>query len=234
MTSGIDKSRINLSRGRSWLTFNATVAELEGLLRTEYKIFSHSSGDEHIACDEYSVPEEIREHIDLIMPTVHFDKKITPKPGHKDKRGVDASKLPGTPGGGFLPKQGKTIKGPGISPESAQPFALSTCNTQITPECLRALYNFPNGTLAKSSYAVVEYTPQAYLQSDLNLFYQNLARQIPTGTAPILDSIDGGVAQTTNQGFNYNGESDLDLEYAIALGMAAPRVSLCVAKFCSP
>ena len=73
--------------------------------------------------------------------------------------------------------------------------------------------------MAKSSYGIVEYTPQAYLQSDLNLFYSNLAREIPSGTAPIFDSIDGGVDQTTTQNFNDNGESDLDLEYAIALGM---------------
>lgn len=35
-------------------------------------------------------------------------------------------------------------------------------------------------------------------------------------TTPILDSIDGGVVQTT-VGFDYNGESDLDLEYAMTL-----------------
>ena len=34
------------------------------------------------------------------------------------------------------------------------------------------------------------------------------------GTEPILISIDGGVDQTQDTGFNFNGESDLDLEYA--------------------
>ena len=34
---------------------------------------------------------------------------------------------------------------------------------------------------------------------------------------PIIDLIDGATVQTTNQGFQYNGESDLDLEYAMAL-----------------
>ena len=69
-----------------------------------------------------------------------------------------------------------------------------------------------------SSYGIVEYTPQAYLQSDLNIFYTNLAREIPSGTAPTVDLIDGAIVQTTSQSFNDNGESDLDLEYAIALG----------------
>lgn len=158
----------------------------------------------------------------LIMPTVHFDTKIVHDPEQRrKKRDIPASLQPGNPNSAWLPKKGKTIKGPGAALDVApQPFDLTTCNTQITPDCLRALYSFPNGTLAMSSYGVVEYTPQAYLQADLNLFYSNLAREIPSGTAPTFDSIDGGVDQTTTQSFDDNGESDLDLEYAIALGVS--------------
>lgn len=185
-------------------------------------MYEHSTGQKHIACEEYSVPQDISEHIDLIMPTVHFDTKIVGDPEQRKKKRDTPDFRPGnSDNNGFLPKKGPTILGPGADPDIApQPFALTTCNTQITPDCLRALYNFTNGTLAKSSYGIVEYTPQAYLQSDLNLFYSNLAREIPSGTAPIFDSIDGGVDQTTTQSFNDNGESDLDLQYAIALGMS--------------
>lgn len=194
---------------------------MERLLQTEYKIYTHVSGQDHIACEDYSVPQELSAHVDLIMPTVHFDTKIISNPEQSNKkRDISVRSLtPGDPGSDWLPKKGKTILGPGASPDVApEPFSLTTCNTQITPDCLRALYSFTNGTLAESSYAVVEYTPQAYLQADLNLFYSSLAREIPAGTAPIFDSIDGGVDQTTTQSFNDNGESDLDLEYAIALG----------------
>lgn len=218
--SGIESSRISLSRGRNWLNVNASIAEVEDLLKTEYKVYEHTTGQKHIACEEYSVPRDVSQHIDLIMPTIHFDTKIV---GDREKRKQkrDGISRPGdTENNGFLPKKGPTIIGPGADPAVApRPFDLSTCNTQITPDCLRALYGLPNGTLAKSSYGIVEYTPQAYLQSDLNLFYSHFSRQIPSGTAPTLDSIDGGVDQTTTQSFNDNGESDLDLEYAIALGM---------------
>ena len=223
--SGIEPSRISLSRGRNWLNFDASIAEIEDLLKTEYKIYEHTTGQQHIACEEYSVPLDVSQHIDLIMPTIHFDTKIVGDPEKRNQKRDGAFRPGNTDNNGFLPKKGPTISGP--SPDVApQPFALTTCNTQITPDCLRALYNLPNGTLAKSSYGIVEYTPQAYLQSDLNLFYSNLARQIPSGTAPIFDPIDGGVDQTTTQSFNYNGESDLDLEYAIALGMLKPLVHL--------
>ena len=219
MVSGIDSSRIVLSHGGNWLKFNASVAEVESLLHTEYKFYTHESGQGHLACDEYSVPQSIRKHVDLIMPTVHFDTKITSGPENKrKKRDIPPGLQPGNPNNvGWKPKEGKVI----ASPNAAQPdvsYTLANCNQYVTPDCLRALYGLSNGTLAKSSYAVVEYTPQAYLQKDLNLFYSNLAREIPSGTAPIFDSIDGGVDQTTTQSFNDNGESDLDLEYAIALG----------------
>lgn len=222
VSSGIESSRISLSRGRNWLNVNASVTEVEALLKTEYKVYEHSTGQKHIACDEYSVPQEISEHIDLIMPTIHFDTKIIGDPERrKEKRQAQSFQPGSSDNNGWLPKKGPTILGPGADPEIApEPFSLSTCNTQITPDCLRALYNFTNGTLAKSSYGIVEYTPQAYLQTDLNLFYSNLARQIPSGTAPTFDSIDGGVDQTSTQSFDDNGESDLDLQYAIALGMS--------------
>ncbi|KAL8835046.1 MAG: hypothetical protein Q9170_003474 [Blastenia crenularia] len=217
--SGIEHSRIQLSPGKNWMNFNASISEVERLLQTKYNYYTHSSGQGHIACDEYSVPQSISRHIDFIMPTVHFDTKIIDRTDDNkmEKRDVDPTHKPGSPSNiAWNPKKGKTIAAPNL-PTPNIVYNLANCNQYITPECLRALYNFKNGTLNKSSYGIVEYTPQAYLQGDLNLFYSNLARQIPTGTAPTFDSIDGGVDQTTTQGFNYNGESDLDLEYAIAL-----------------
>ena len=202
--------------GKNWLNFNATIAEVEALLRTEYKFYGHESGQGHLACDEYSVPDNVKQHVDFIMPTVHFDTKISASDKERTKRDLPTNLNPGNPNNPWKPKKGKVIAGPNIVP-ATDAYTLSNCNQYVTPDCLRALYNFGNGTLAKSSYGIVEYTPQAYLQSDLNLFYSNLAREIPSGTGPTLDSIQGGVDQTTTQSFNDNGESDLDLEYAIAL-----------------
>ncbi|MCJ1312828.1 hypothetical protein MMC25_006504 [Agyrium rufum] len=213
--SGIDSERINLSAGKNWLNFDATVSEMESLLQTEYKFYKHEQGQNHLACDEYSIPAHLQQHIDMIMPTVHFDIPVKPREGRIAKRTT------GQKGAISGVVKGETIEIPtGKNPttDAAQvTFSLANCNTYITPDCLRALYNFPNGTLAKSSYGIVEYTPNSFLQNDLNVFYTNLARQIPSGTAPTFDSVDGGVDVTSNPSFNQNGESDLDLEYAIAL-----------------
>ncbi|MCJ1404465.1 hypothetical protein MMC11_007690 [Xylographa trunciseda] len=222
--SGIEKPRLTLSPGRNWLSFDASVTEVESLLQTEYKFYAHETGQGHLACDEYSVPRKLRQHIDIIMPTVHFDTKIVSGPENElKKRSMPPNLQPGNPDNtGFKPKQGEILSGPDFmtTPDAAVPetvYSLANCNQYVTPDCLRALYNFTNGTLAQSSYGIVEYTPEAYIQTDLNLFYSTLAREIPQGTAPTLDSIDGGVNQQTTKSFNDNGESDLDLQYAEAL-----------------
>ena len=54
------------------------------------------------------------------------------------------------------------------------------------------------------------------MPSDLDLFFRNFSTN-QVGNRPIFDSIDGGVNQQTNMSFGLNGESDLDLEYAMAL-----------------
>ena len=46
--SGIDLRRVRLSGNKGWLEVNATVAEAESLLNTEYHVYQHESGKEHI------------------------------------------------------------------------------------------------------------------------------------------------------------------------------------------
>lgn len=54
--------------GRNWIQFNATVAETEQLFNTEYHYYEHDvSGGYRIACDEYHVPQSVREHVDFAV-----------------------------------------------------------------------------------------------------------------------------------------------------------------------
>ena len=65
-------------------------------------------------------------------------------------------------------------------------------------------------------YYLVEYTPQSYVPSDLDVFAKNFSSRA-IGYRPKLASIDGGALVTGTPGFSNNGESNLDLQYAIAL-----------------
>lgn len=205
----------------TWLEFNATADEAEALLRTKYHVYEHESGQPHVACTEYSIPSHLKEHIDMVYPTVHFDIKTRPHTRHDPVRRELSKRemVPGVykglgaPGSGSLPKGGYSL-----GSHHKNMSDLATCDEFITPDCLRALYQFPVNRNAANgnSYGIVEYTPQAYVPSDLDLFFANFSPRA-LGERPIFDSIDGGVAQQVEMSFDYNGESDLDLEYAMTL-----------------
>ncbi|KAL3423267.1 Aorsin [Phlyctema vagabunda] len=229
--AGIANERVKQSQGLNWMNVNVTVSEAESLLQTKYWQYVHvGSGKQHVACDEYSIPAEIQEHIDFITPTVHFDVKVNnPKKKKRtmDKRGREilARQISaighqvtagtgtdvGSPDDGSLPKPGALVS-------QLSSATTDNCDVSITPDCLRALYEIPtNYTVAEgNSYGIVEYSPQAYLPEDLDLFFSEFAPEL-NGSRPIFESIDGGILQTEVESFNYNAESDLDLEYAMAL-----------------
>lgn len=61
-----------------WIQFDATVAEAEDILFTDYFYWEHSStGSENIAAEEYHIPSHVQAHIDcqyhLVTPA-HFRK----------------------------------------------------------------------------------------------------------------------------------------------------------------
>lgn len=224
LDEGIERERVRLTNSKSWLELNATVEEAEYLLRTEYHVFEDSNGDERIGCEAYHVPEHLTAHIDLIKPTTAFNTHFPPAAEGFAKR--DATVNPpirlGSPSSGNGPKTN------GAKIDGSTTLGLANCSVAITPICLQTLYNFANYTPVstdKNTFGVVEFTPQAFLQPDLDLFFTNFSAS-QVGQQPQLVSIDGGVAQTTNQSFDFNGESDLDLEYAMSLTNPQPVLLL--------
>jgi tripeptidyl-peptidase-1 len=219
--AGIDIDRIGMSQSRNWLSFEATASEAESLLHTKYHLYQHESGAEHIACEDYSIPSYLTEHIDIVTPTIHFDKKVgsprrtqhhdLPKPMIElNKRSLERRGLLGSPNDFSNPKQGVEVINALVS--------LDNCDQMVTPACLQALYSAPVATTAlkNNTLGIVEYTPQAFLQADLDIYFEQFLPQL-SGKSPITKFIDGAVLQTTNQSFNFNGESALDLEFAMAL-----------------
>ena len=122
-----------------------TIEEAEALLHTEYKIYDHAdTGRFHLACEEYSIPLELRDHIDFITPTVQFDAIVKQRPRKRsstDPQGHGISGIKPYHGG----KQGGVIT-PAQLANSTGNSSLASCSQQTTPDCLRALYNFPPGS----------------------------------------------------------------------------------------
>ncbi|KAJ7885104.1 subtilisin-like protein [Mycena olivaceomarginata] len=215
--SGVARDRVRVSKTKGWVMLNATVAEAESLLNTEYHVYEHDSGTEHVACDAYHLPAHVVPHVEIVSPTIDFNAIL-----NKRSTSVTSTHVRvGQPGTGTV--------NPVFAGKISTIFdELKHCDKQITPACLRALYKFvyPYPLAGnKNSYGIVEYTPQAYLPADLDQFFTNFSSDL-VGSRPVLESIDGGVVQDIQQGFNFNGESNLDLQYGMALVTKRQKVTL--------
>jgi tripeptidyl-peptidase-1 len=159
--TGISPDRVKQSQGLNWLHAEVTVEEAENLLRTKYHRYTHTrTGQAHVACEEYSIPEQIQQHVDFITPTVHFDTKIAPQKKRRPMREneIDIAKRQisavnqkvesrkeralGSPGSLSQPKA--DVDTPPVEPY----HGLQDCDVSIVPDCLRALYLLPGDILS--------------------------------------------------------------------------------------
>ena len=211
--SGIDEDRISLSTNKQWLQFEASVAEVEALINAEYYHYEHyQTGKTNVGCDEYSVPAHLQEHIDYITPGL---KLLTPSmPREPEKRKELEKRIFGVTAPGdkkpILPPLKKAL-GISIAQLLAKPLS-ALCDVAIIPLCISTLYNITKPTKAApgNQLGIFEDLGDMYSQTDLNDFFLTLAPQIPQGTHPTLDGIDGATAPTTVT--NAGAESDLDFQ----------------------
>ena len=63
------------------------------------------------------------------------------------------------------------------------PEDLQTCGFNITPACIRALYDIPRNyvNLPENTLGVFESIGDAYSQKDLNMFFAQFAPYVPQG-----------------------------------------------------
>lgn len=206
--SGIGAERITHTDNKGWFAFHATSEEAERLLHTEFFEFEDSvTGGVLPACDHYHVPEHIQHHIDFISPGI---KLLIPP--DSPEAGGDATLQRRESRSRFLKN---ILSRPAENNFSKNPDDLSTCDVAITPACVAALYQIPNGTKAHPDniLGIFESELQFYYQEDLDLFFENFTSYIPPGTHPLAANIDGG-QQATNNASAAGVEANLDLMLA--------------------
>ncbi|KAH9816761.1 putative aorsin endoprotease precursor [Melampsora americana] len=231
--------KIELSKSRAWVYVHMTIGQAEKLLDTKFYKYIHS--DDHttqLACEQYKIPGHLSSHIDLVLPSVHFDTvPVTNKyssmtenevsnslQNHKKKRSQSwpTARHVGYPSSGNIPKHSNILNHNQLAKSRS---GVSNCGNVITPDCLsdvllvffRALYKFGSYKIKhpqNNSLAIVEFTPQSVLYSDLDHFFSNFSPQAK-GSRPNLVAIDGGIVDQEDQDFGLNGESNLDLQYSM-------------------
>jgi tripeptidyl-peptidase I len=214
--SGIAPERLTRSRSAGWVYFDATAQEVENLLKTKYHLYERSeTGDIQAACDEYSVPATIQKYIDFITPTVHLGKALGRRgnndPAPNSRRLVHSKEIEDI-------KEAFRISSK-MSPQKDIATATPTkCAEFMTLDCLRSMYNIPIGNTSQpnNSFGIVQFAYVSWLPTDLDAFFSVFMRPL-IGHRPLMERIDGGYWQDRLKGFPFNGEADLDMQYAMSL-----------------
>lgn len=156
----------------------------------------------------YHVPEHIQKHIDYMTPGVKLSPIV--KKSSKVKR---MSHLAHSKGSVEVGDAARAAAIPAKA--SSLPKNLQTCGSEMTPDCIRALYHIPVAKKAAAGNSLGLYEQGDYFaKSDLDLFYKEYSPNVPQGTYPIPALIDGANYSVPASSTLNGGESDIDIDMA--------------------
>ena len=188
------------------VNFSTTVQTANCLLNTTFRYFENS-GVQKLRTTEYSIPENLQTHIDLITPTTYFGRTLPQVPAPKKEHWA---------------RELVTRQFNGSTNSTTNRTVDASCTTLITPTCLKEIYNIdytpdPN---SGSRIAFGSFLNQSARTQDLSLF--QITQGIPQQGFSV-ELINGGV---NDQTISVNhGEADLDVEYISGISHPLPIVS---------
>ena len=119
-----------ISPAGDWLSFSIPVTQANSLFDADFSIFQHEqTGKQFTRTLAYSIPAELKGHLDLVHPTITFDNPFAHLP-------VVSSPLT------------SAAKAQNLTTRQSVP---SSCDSTITPTCLQDLYGIPATKATESS-----------------------------------------------------------------------------------
>ncbi|XDG03575.1 hypothetical protein ABKA04_003190 [Annulohypoxylon sp. FPYF3050] len=248
--AGIPSLNISQSSNKQWIQFDASVDQVEKLLLADYHVWEHvSTGVKDIACDEYHVPKQVKEHIDYITPGIKLmGYGNTQQPPSKKRGEAGKNSLPrfgqrvseselahvmSERSRRNLPSKrttGPNVEGPLRFAEPVETAHIESgnftlpggCDEYVTPDCIRTMYGIPKGTKnhPDNRMGIFQSLGQHYTQYDLDKFFWSFSDEIPNGTHPELFSVDGGQGPTTSLRM---AGSEANLDFQMAYGLIYPQ-----------
>ncbi|KAI0675069.1 family S53 protease [Trametes maxima] len=203
--NGIEAKTI--SPAGDWLSFSIPVDKANELLDADFGVFTHEeTGQTSIRTLAYSIPADLKGHVDLVHPTVTFPNPFARLPAMV------------TP-----PKAKKAVN----LTSDAVP---ASCSSTITPACLQALYGIPTAPAKVSSnkLGVSGFIEQFANQADLRTFLTQFRPDIPAATTFTLQTLDGG--RNPQSASQAGVEANLDIQYTVGVATEVPNVFISVGE----
>ena len=131
------------------------------MLGTKYHVYKHSATETTlIRTTSYSLPSALHDHVTMVTPSTYFGR---PKPQHKTSFVISVGEDVAEPADGPV----------NLATAADRPSAAinPTCNHQITPSCLNALYNISYTPVStkNNSLGVAGYLDQFANHADLQV-----------------------------------------------------------------
>lgn len=185
-----------------WVAVTTTVQQANKLLDTRFDWYQYEDSDTPVLRTlAYSVPDALVDHVDLVQPTTRFGRFSTKRSTVFDMQ--------------FVPDHHVA---------SVDSAAAVSCDSQITPACLKSLYNI-HYTVPKNAtgnlVGFASYLEEYARYSDLNLFTKN---QVPAASGQSFDVVkfNGGLDDQTSS--DDSGEANLDVQYILGVSTPIPIV----------
>lgn len=190
----------DVQRDADWLTVRTTVEKANELLDANFQYYvNRHKHVERLRTLEYSLPKDVVPHVNVVTPTTRFGQlKPNRATMHSKAKAAD-----------------EAFKQAALSPSAS-------CDTAITPECLKSIYNvgdykprYDNG----NKVAFASYLEQYARYEDLALFEKNLAPYANGDNFTVIEFHGGGNDQNSNTD---SSEANLDLQTIVGLSSPVP------------
>ncbi|KAN0115995.1 Peptidase S8/S53 domain containing protein [Russula decolorans] len=224
--------RVRRSVAGDWVTILVPVAVAEEMLDTEFHLWKNvrdgEDGDLFVRTTQYSLPEHLHAHIELVQPTTYFGR---PKPMSTslffEGLGitVDISSTSATPS---TPAAANYTNG-----TLTDPYTDVDCSRTVTIPCLRTMYNVtgyvPQAT-SKNKIGITGYLGQFANNADLQSFYKaELPAAVNSSFQTVLVNgltlvvrwcMSGG--QNDQTPGNAGPEANLDTQFGLGMSFPTP------------
>ncbi|KAL0573726.1 hypothetical protein V5O48_008222 [Marasmius crinis-equi] len=183
-----------------WVTVRLPVKDAEKMLNAEYGLYHHpASKDTVLRTLSYSLPKDLMAHVDVVSPTTYFgtfkSMRATSHVEPEDKMQAEV-----------------------VDPNAVPP---TSCNTRITPDCLKTLYNtagYVQRATSRNSLGVAGYLDEFANRADLQTFLRSFFPSA-AGTNFTTVRLNGGGDDQNDPGV----EANLDIQYTVGLSAPVPN-----------
>jgi tripeptidyl-peptidase-1 len=179
-----------------WATFKTTVGVANKLLDTKFAWYISEEAKPRTVLRtlEYSVPDEVAPHINLIQPTTRF---AAIHANHNTDHEISGLQL------------------------AAVANNTVNCDAAITPQCLKQIYqiNYKADANSGSKVAFASYLEEYARYSDLALFEQNILPEAVGQNFSVVQFSGGLNSQNSSDD---SGEANLDLQYIVGTSSPLP------------